>query len=410
MKTKLFLTSIIVALLAVTGSAQSLEWSQYGHPDSLQVNGVSFSADGQKVLSGSSCHPAAARLYDVANGNITWDHVFDSVMYCMMGVGISANGKYLATVEEMGNIVIFDYSQGTPDSVMTINIGTPNAFSLCFAPNSKKLAVGGSNGRLKTYFLSNGAKHIDLIAHAAWVSAVTYSPNNLRIGTASNDDKAKVWDTLGTLVHTLNGHTGDVTSIKFTVDNAKILTGSRDNTVKIWDNQTGALLQTIPVSNADVNALDVSPFGHYFVTVSGDDTVRIWSLANYSKIASFAQSKFGMPVCVAWSPVGNRIVMGTINGKVVMFNADAFTGIEQAVSAMKLPLYPNPCTDKLTIGLAAGTRHIEIADLNGKLVFNADVPANKETLELNTSCYAPGVYYARLRSAAGIVTFKFLKQ
>ncbi|MFZ1380462.1 MAG: hypothetical protein WAS56_12400, partial [Saprospiraceae bacterium] len=65
--------------------AQTIDWSMKGNPHDLQVNGVAFRADGKKVLSGTNCHPASIRMFDVASSNLEWDYVVGMAYLCIMG-------------------------------------------------------------------------------------------------------------------------------------------------------------------------------------------------------------------------------------------------------------------------------------------------------------------------------------
>jgi WD40 repeat protein len=243
-----FLLNLLFIGMATTSVAQQLEWTALANPDSLQVNAVAFSTDNAKVVSATNCHPAHIRLYNTANGNQTWDYQVPNNLMCQMGIGFSSDGKYLASVEEMGNVIIFDYSVPVPDSVNTISMGTNYAFSIDFAPNAQKFAAGGSNGKLQTYHVNTGVLDININAHSSWVTAVCYASNNSWIASGGNDNKIKIWDTMGNLLFTLNGHSDDITSLRFSPDNARLFSSSLDNTVKVWNTSTGSLIHTIVVS------------------------------------------------------------------------------------------------------------------------------------------------------------------
>ena len=49
----------------------------------------------------------------------------------------------------------------------------------------------------------------------------------------------------GYLLHTLNGHTNIVTSVAFSPDNLKIVSASYDSRIKIWNAINGQLLRTL---------------------------------------------------------------------------------------------------------------------------------------------------------------------
>jgi WD40 repeat protein len=62
-----------------------------------------------------------------------------------------------------------------------------------------------------------------------------------------------------------NPHSAPVNSIALSPDGARVLSGSDDKTAKLWDADTGALLRTFEVSQADVTTVVACTFA---------DTVR----------------------------------------------------------------------------------------------------------------------------------------
>ncbi|MBK8564313.1 MAG: WD40 repeat domain-containing protein [Saprospiraceae bacterium] len=316
MKNKYHFSALLLLLCLGNLTSQNLLWTQLAHPDSLQVNGVSFSVDGSQVLSGTNCHPSYLRIYDIADGSISWEFNAGAGLMCMMGVGFSSDGKYLASIEEFGNLLIFDLSQSTPTLLPGIVLGTDYAFSLAFSPNSETIAVGGSNGKLKTYKLADSSPELSINAHSSWVTTVAYSPDNALIATGGSDNKVKIWNADGTALFTLSGHTDDITSVEFTPDNARLVSSSKDNKLKIWNVADGTLIQTIDVSSANVNACDISPDGSLLASVSEDKNIRIWDMNGYALLSSFQQQHNARPLCVAWSPDGNSLATGTTNGLV----------------------------------------------------------------------------------------------
>jgi WD40 repeat protein len=85
-----------------------------------------------------------------------------------------------------------------------------------------------------------------LQGHEHWVYSASFSPDNKRIVTASEDGTARIWDaTTGKeLVVTENCGTA-VWSAVFSPDGKRILTGARDRIVRIWDAETGKKLDEI---------------------------------------------------------------------------------------------------------------------------------------------------------------------
>ncbi len=393
----------ITALLAwFIGFAQSPVWVKQAHPDGLQVNGVIFSGDGQSVLSGTNCFPAKIRRFSVADGAITWDYTVGTTLECMMGVAMSSNEQYFATAEETGHLMLFDYTQNPPVLAQTLDLGTTYAFSVDFSPNSQQVVVGCSNGKLNAYNLPSGALAWSVATSSTWVTAVDYAADNSKIATGGNDNKVKIWDTAGTLLHTLSGHTDDITAVKFTPDNQKVVSTGRDKKMRIWDANTGSLLQTITVSGKVVNGLDLSPDGQYAVTAS-DTLLKVWSLTDYSPVASFSTNEWDIAIAVSWSPVSSHIVCGTSNGSIALFDVAGSVGTKD-LPGLNVQVYPNPFADMLNVEWPSTTQIIraELFDLEGRLCLSQHSLANQSSTKLNLSGLTPGaVLVLRLTALDG---------
>ena len=76
---------------------------------------------------------------------------------------------------------------------------------------------------------------------------------------------------------TLRGHTGAVRRAVFSPDGMRIATASADGTAKIWDAANGKELLTLQASSEGwVDSVAFSPDGKLLATAGDDKTTRIW--------------------------------------------------------------------------------------------------------------------------------------
>jgi WD40 repeat protein/TPR repeat protein len=144
-----------------------------------------------------------------------------------------------------------------------------------------------------------------LTGHTAYVHDVAYSPDGLRIVTASNDRTARIWDArTGVQLLVLTGHAKEVRSAVYSPDGTEILTGSLDGTARTWDARTGSLRRVLHHASL-VACASYSPDGTKILT-AGDRRYRIWDAASGAALAEFSAHRVG---CARYSPDGTRIVM-----------------------------------------------------------------------------------------------------
>jgi WD40 repeat protein len=80
-----------------------------------------------------------------------------------------------------------------------------------------------------------------LRGHKAYVSSAAFSPDGMRIVSASGDKTIRVWNVLSGTEECspLRGHEEDVHSVAFTHDGKCIVSGSVDRTIRVWDVLSG---------------------------------------------------------------------------------------------------------------------------------------------------------------------------
>ena len=123
--------------------------------------------------------------------------------------------------------------------------------------------------------------------HRGAVTCAAFSPDGVRIVTASNDKTARI----GTPIQapsswSSRGTEGNRTSAAFRPDGAQVVTASNDGVAIIWDAETGEPLATLKGHGAGVTSAAFSPDGARIVTASKDETARTWNAKTGALLAT----------------------------------------------------------------------------------------------------------------------------
>ena len=168
-----------------------------------------------------------------------------------------------------------------------------------------------------------------LEGHQRSVTFAQFSPDSLRIVTASDDSSARLWDAEShAQIDMLEGHGDWVLSAQFSADGERIVTASADDTARLWDARSGAQLRVFEAHGENVNSARFSADGGRIVTASDDQTARIWSAYSDAELAVLAGHE-GWVRAAQFSADGGRIVTASEDGTARLW--DARNGAQLAV-------------------------------------------------------------------------------
>ncbi|KLO08066.1 WD40 repeat-like protein [Schizopora paradoxa] len=115
--------------------------------------------------------------------------------------------------------------------------------------------------------------------HREAVRAITFSPDDRRFATASDDSTVRIWDFRESREErVLSGHGWDVRCVEWHATRGFLVSGSKDNLVMFWDPRTGTCLSTLHHHKNTIQALAWSPNGDYVASASRDQTKKACSL------------------------------------------------------------------------------------------------------------------------------------
>ncbi len=233
------------------------------------VRAIGFSPDGRRLLTASEDRVAMVSRVD-ASGSIPLQHprrVFAAAW--------SADGRTIATGDDVGAIRIWDPATGVPVDEWR----SPRAelHAVAFDPSGRRLVSGGEDRVLRVWdvashgLLLQGERHTDTIYDAA------FDPPGKRIASASADGSVLVWDAdTGRVLVRLEGHVAPVWSVAWSPEGARLVTASEDRSARIWEAASGRLLAVHEAHPDFVYDAQFRPDGGAFASVSGDGSLHLW--------------------------------------------------------------------------------------------------------------------------------------
>ncbi|CAO1619865.1 unnamed protein product [Parajaminaea phylloscopi] len=146
------------------------------------------------------------------------------------------------------------------------------------------LLLSGDAGGTVKYFLPNMNNVLAIDAHRESVRGLSFSPDDSRWISGSDDSSIKMFNTeRGVEETTLKGHGWDVKCVEWHPFKGLIASGGKDNLVKFWDPRRGGReIGTFHGHKNTVQALSFSPnhisSSEILATASRDQTIKLYDL------------------------------------------------------------------------------------------------------------------------------------
>jgi polyadenylation factor subunit 2 len=122
--------------------------------------------------------------------------------------------------------------------------------ALTFNHAGTYIASADQSGIVK-YFQPNMNNLTAWAAHREAVRGLSFSPDDERFATASDDATLRIWSFAESREERiLTGHGWDVKCVEWHPTMGLLVSGSKDNLIKFWDPRTGTALTTLYVSRA----------------------------------------------------------------------------------------------------------------------------------------------------------------
>ncbi len=204
------------------------------------------------------------------------------------------------------------------------------------SPDGTLLAVAARDGSAQVCDARTG-KVLQRFGSLFECNSVAWSPDGRQIVTASGDGAVRFWNVeasttvksslLSNLVSAFTdrptqiiaAHQDPINDAMYTTDGQTLITAGDDSLIRLWNVQTGEALATLTGHSREIEQLAVSADGTWIASASSDETVAVWDAQTHQQRFAHASSQNpGRMVCVAFSPDGNLVAAGDIDGNLVL--------------------------------------------------------------------------------------------
>lgn len=146
------------------------------------------------------------------------------------------------------------------------------------------------------------------------ISSTAWNLDGTQVAIGMIDGQIIVYDDLGNVIYTLNGHTDVITDIKWGVNNT-LASSSFDTFVIIWDIINGVPLFTLPhnyrVISIEWNLNGDRLFTAEFGDISTINYLRVWDAIN-GNLLDLTQS--GIYLDMDWDDINSRLAVADVAG------------------------------------------------------------------------------------------------
>jgi WD40 repeat protein len=323
-----------VILSAAGNTINTTVQGRDGHTDA--VNSVTFSPDGEYILSGSS--DESMILWEVATNKLI--HRFFGHNGAVTSVAFNADSDDLQAISASldNSLIVWDIEQRTEIHRL---FGHEDAVSaVAFLPDNRTAISGSNDGTVRVWDVDGSESIWRSAVPSTVVFSVAFSPDSRYVlsGMADNNttdadnNTLLLWDadatspTYGQMIRRFSGHTRAVNSAAFSPDGLWALSGSADRTVMVWDVQAGTSVLVFAEHTASVNSVAFSPDGTLALSAAGEELI-LWEVATGTVVRRFVgdESTPGHDDVIysaVFSPDGQHVLSADRHGDIILWDTN----------------------------------------------------------------------------------------
>jgi WD40 repeat protein len=211
--------------------------------------------------------------------------------------------------------------------------------SLAFAPDRKRLASGGVDGRIRLWTMSSSKGRDSELpcVHVAEIGALAISPDNryLASGPGSLGCAISLWDNSTeepSVTTNIPCQETTIVTLVYSASSRFLAGAGSDAIVRVWDEKAPGKPVVLKGHGATVNTLAFASDEQTVASGSQDGTVRLWNTSNFwSKKQGVLDGNWGPVRTVAFSPDSKTLALGCLDQTIRLWDVSEPTPEERFV-------------------------------------------------------------------------------
>lgn len=220
---------------------------------------------------------------------------------------VSRDGQLIAAVSGDRRLDVVQAADGK--HVATVSVGNAKITALTFTPDNVRLVAACDDRKLRIVnFRTGGVLAIE--NQPAEITSLACRTDQPHVVAGSVDGVIRVWNVAdGSPVAELEGHTGAIRQSAYLSDGSELVTAAADKSIRFWNSTDNAAVRTIDLE-AEPTCLGISDDRRFVAVGTSDRRVCLYQVSDGARLATIDELD-GTPTEVAVNAAASRLFITT---------------------------------------------------------------------------------------------------